>query len=74
MQTRFRQQRDRTIQEEIRTAHIERVKLLLLNTDLDVGRIAVECGFMQPARLTEAFKRETGMTPVEFRKQKKPRG
>ncbi len=72
LQTRFRQQLDRTIQEEIRAAHIERVKLLLLNTDLDVGRIAVDCGFMQPARLTEAFKRETGMTPVEFRKRKTP--
>jgi len=70
LKTRFRKQLDRTITESIRASHIERAKLLLRTTDLGIGRIAPACGFTEPSRLSEAFKRETGITPLEFRQQK----
>lgn len=73
LKTRFRNQLDRTITEAIRAAHIERAKLLLRTTDLGIGRIAPACGFSEPSRLSEAFKRETGMTPIEFRRQAEER-
>lgn len=67
LKSRFRKQLDRTITEEIRAAHIERAKLLLRTTDLGIGRIAPACGFSEASRLSETFKRETGITPLEFR-------
>lgn len=67
LKTRFRRERNRTIQEEIRGAHVERAKLLLQNTDRSLSRIATDCGFAQLSRLSEVFKRETGMTPTSYR-------
>ncbi|MGY8793512.1 MAG: XylR family transcriptional regulator [Woeseiales bacterium] len=60
----------RTPQEEIRHVQIKRVSELLLTTDLSAERIAPLCGFDHPEYLHVVFKRITGMTPGEFRKQK----
>jgi LacI family transcriptional regulator len=62
----------RTPQEEIRHVQIKRARELLLTTDLPAERIAVLCGFEHPEYLHVVFKRITGMTTSEFRKQAKP--
>jgi LacI family transcriptional regulator len=67
LKTRFRRERNRTIQEEIRRAHVERAKLLLRHTKFSLSRIAADCGFVQSSRLSESFKRETGLTPRAYR-------
>lgn len=43
------------------------VKTLLQNTDLSVKNIADELSFEDPAYLCRFFRRETGMSPQEFR-------
>jgi LacI family transcriptional regulator len=62
----------RTPQEEIRHVQIKRARELLLTTDLPAERIATLCGFEHPEYLFVVFKRVTGMTTTEFRKQAKP--
>lgn len=42
-------------------------KLLLARTDLTVRQVSKECGFGDPAYFCRFFRRETGMTPGEFR-------
>jgi LacI family transcriptional regulator len=62
----------RTPQEEIRHVQIKRVRELLLTTDLSAEKIAGLCGFEHPEYLHVVFKRLTGSTIGEFRRQAKP--
>ena len=62
----------RTPQEEIRYVQIKRVRELLLTTDLSGERIAALCGFEHPEYMHVVFKRITGTTPGEFRRQALP--
>ena len=62
----------RTPQEEIRRVQVNRVKELLLATELSAEKIAGLCGFEHPEYLHVVFKRLTGMTPGEFRRSSKP--
>lgn len=41
---------------------------LLLNTQMSVGEIALECGFPDSRSFTKAFRRQYGMPPAEYRK------
>jgi AraC family transcriptional regulator len=49
---------------------LERAKTLMLRTDQSVARIAQEAGFADQSHLTSIFRRETGMTPGQFRAAK----
>ena len=62
----------RTPQEEIRHVQIKRAKELLLTTDLSAEQIAALCGFDHSEYLLVVFKRITGMTTSEFRRQVNP--
>ncbi len=53
----------------ISQARIQRVKEFLSETDYAIERIAQLVGYCTQSHLTVAFKRETGMTPGEFRRQ-----
>lgn len=46
---------------------IERARLLLLGSGMSVKSIAAGCGFQDTDYFFRAFKRETGMTPGEYR-------
>ena len=59
----------RTPQEEIRRVQIKRSQELILTTDLSAEQIAVLCGFEYPEYFYTVFKRISGMTTREFRKQ-----
>ena len=43
---------------------------LLMNTELAVGEIALECGFPDSRSVAKAFRRRYGMTPAEYRKKR----
>ncbi len=62
----------RTPQEEIRHVQVKRVRELLLTTDLPAEQIATLCGFEHPEYMHVVFKRITGTTPGEFRRQANP--
>lgn len=48
---------------------LDQAKLLLLQTDLPVGRIAQEVGFQQAAYFTACFVKNEGVTPREYRRR-----
>jgi LacI family transcriptional regulator len=67
LERKFRKCVGRSPQEEIWAVRIGRIKELLRDTDLKLPTIAELCGIEHPEYLSVAFKRETGMTPGEYR-------
>lgn len=53
----------------IRDARMHRARLLLTRTNLRLVDIALRCGGSDPSVFTRTFRRETGMTPTEYRRQ-----
>ena len=51
---------------------IQKAKYLLLNRDTSVTDIAFELGFSSSQHLSAVFRKITGQTPREFRRQNKP--
>ena len=60
---RFQAVLGRTPAAEIRRAHVERAKQLLLNTDLSIPQVAYAAGFASREYLTQVFTKETGISP-----------
>lgn len=65
----IRQTSGTTAKEWIDRALVTRIKAELRHTDKTVAQIADEMNFPNPAFFSKYFKRLTGMTPVEFRKE-----
>ena len=63
----------RTPQEEIRYVQIKRAQELMLTTDLPAEQIAILCGFEYPEYFFTLFKKVSGVTTTEFRKNNDPR-
>ena len=57
----------RTPYQQIQHERFNRARLLLLRTDLSLTEVALRSGFPYPSRLSEAFRRELGVTPTRFR-------
>jgi len=53
----------------ITRAKVDRAKQLLASTDQPIGQIAEQCGFDRPPRFFRVFKRETGLTPGQYRRR-----
>ena len=43
---------------------------LLRNTDLPIGQIARQTGYVNPSKFTQAFREVTGVLPKDYRKEK----
>ena len=71
LQNRFRKVLDQPIAATIRKVRLERAKRELVQTDRSLKIIARETGFGSPMRMYELFKRELGVTPTEFRQQRR---
>jgi LacI family transcriptional regulator, galactose operon repressor len=69
LERRFRRALDRTVQEEIRRARVERAKGLLQNTRASLPDVARQSGFSNAALLSVAFKREVGIPPGSYRRR-----
>lgn len=52
---------------------LRRAQWLLSNTDIDITRIAMDTGFASHSHLTSTFKKRTGQTPREFRREYRSR-
>ncbi|MBK8705430.1 MAG: response regulator [Saprospiraceae bacterium] len=52
----------------VRSYRLNRAKVMLSNTDLNISEIAFEVGFKDPAYFTRAFTREFGIAPSALRK------
>jgi len=69
LERRFRKYLGRSPQAEIRLVRLKRVKQLLAETDLSLAAIAQLAGFTHPEYMSVLFKRLTGQTPCDYRRQ-----
>lgn len=70
LQLRFRKVLDRPIATEIRRVRVERAKRELMQSDRRLSDIARDVGFGEAMRMYEVFRRELGVTPSEYRRQR----
>ena len=56
--------------EYITNLRIERAKTLLVHTNRRISDIAIECGFRSASYFNVVFRKQTGMSPKEFRNMK----
>ncbi len=69
VERRFRKYLGRSPQEEIHRVRLKRIQQLLAETDWKLERIAGATGFEHPEYLSVFFKKATGKTPGEYRKE-----
>lgn len=69
LSNRFKKETGKTLNEFITHERIQRAKNLLTNTDKSLSEIASYLGFSSQSYFHTVFKRLTGQTPKEFRKQ-----
>ena len=67
LERRFRSALGCSPHDEITRSRIARVKVLLRDTNRSIRQIAEDCGFEHSEYLMFQFKRETGLTPTEWR-------
>ncbi|CAA6696522.1 MULTISPECIES: DNA-binding transcriptional regulator [unclassified Lentimonas] len=60
--------------DEIRRIRIDKARRLLAETDMQMQNIAEVCGYATYNYLTHVFKKTTGMTPRDYRKQFRSQG
>ncbi|OXS61729.1 hypothetical protein B1A99_03715 [Cohnella sp. CIP 111063] len=70
----FKQEFGIGIKEFVTELRMNHAKLLLGNPYLKVGEIAEKIGFADEKYFSKVFKRETGLTPQQFRKTDQPDG
>jgi LacI family transcriptional regulator len=69
LETRFRQALGHTPLQELHTQRVARARRLLLHTDDKIESIARRSGFRGRDRFTKVFRRFTGLSPGEFRRE-----
>ena len=65
---RFKKDTGCSVNRYILKEQLEMAKKLLLYPDITVSEIAVRCGYANMSNFSAMFKRETGVSPVEYRK------
>jgi AraC family transcriptional regulator len=63
----FREETGRTITAFAQELTVERAKRLLTESNASIAVIAQQIGFANPAAFSHAFRRETGLSPRDFR-------
>lgn len=74
LEAKFRKLVGRTPHAEIMRVRLQRVRQLLVETDLAIGEIAARSGFRHAEYLTVVFRRELGTTPTDYRAAHQLRG
>ena len=64
----FRKFYHKTPGEYLRACRIQKSIELLRNPKKSLSEIALECGFSDQSQFTKSFRRNTNVTPAEFRK------
>ena len=50
---------------------IEKAQELLVTTDLSISEVAAQVGYSEPAYLARLFRREVGVTPTQYRRERR---
>lgn len=69
LEKRFQQIIGRTPHQEINRRRVERIRQLLLETDLTLAQIAQRCGFQNEEYMSVAFRRAMNVPPGKYRRQ-----
>ena len=69
LERRFKQALGRTVKEEILRCRLDRVRRLLVDTDLSITEIVTASGFASADALTRAVRKADGVTPLRLRRQ-----
>jgi len=67
LERRFRETLGRTIHDEIRRAHVEQAKRLLVETRESLKVVASRAGFSDPQQFSRIFRSSEGLTPQRYR-------
>lgn len=67
----YKQETGTNLSQYILYQRLNKMKELLLTTDLKVKTITELVGYRKPQNIIEAFKKEYGLTPSQYRKQRK---
>jgi LacI family transcriptional regulator len=73
LERRFREVLGRTIHDEIRRAHVEQAKRLLVETRESLKVVAARAGFSDPQQFSRVFRASAGLTPQRYRRLHAPR-
>ena len=65
---RFKEMEKITLREAIENIRLDKVRRMLVHTNLKIARIADECGFDDPNHLSHVFKKRTGQSLRDYRK------
>jgi LacI family transcriptional regulator len=68
LERRFRETLGRTIHDEIRRAHVEQAKRLLVESREPLKAVASRAGFRDPQQFSRVFRAAEGCTPQDFRR------
>lgn len=74
LEHRFKKLIGRTPHEEIQRVRLNSVKRLLSETDLSIAAIAERSGYEHGEYMTSVFRRVTGRTPTEYRRERQESG
>ncbi|UCC21755.1 MAG: DNA-binding transcriptional regulator [Planctomycetota bacterium] len=69
LERRFRRVLSRSVLDEIRRVHVEQVTRMLIETNLSIAQIALTLGYTGVAHIARYFRREKGMSALEYRKR-----
>lgn len=69
LHNRFKQAIGRSIHDEIKRVRIQQAIRMLVETNMTVTEIALAMGYSGPEKLSRYFQRETGATPLAYRKK-----
>lgn len=69
LERRFKQSLGRTVKEEILRCRLDRVRRLLVDTDLSIAEIVAASGFASADALTRAVRNAEGLTPLRLRRR-----
>jgi AraC-like DNA-binding protein len=64
----FREETGKTITEYINEVKVDECKQLLITTGMPLSQISEQLGFSSQNYFHTVFKKQTGMTPYEFRR------
>ena len=65
----LKQETGKTALEHIHIFLIDEAKNLLMSTDNTIAETAYQLGFENPPYFSRLFKKETGITPIEYKEQ-----
>ena len=67
LRRKFKEATGTTLSACLTTLRIDRAKALLVETQLDIGEICAQCGYVDPSSFIRLFRSETGVSPGKYR-------